>query len=787
MDLKQHGSGPENQLLQIDNQLLDDRRQWQAEQNTLHFSRPPSIHNSEKNPELPKINQNAVATEQKPGNPRGQVPFGLLLPLLTPQLDKDRSMQLQTVFDKLKKYEISRDIFVHNMRSIVGAQMLKIAVYKLHAQGKQARNLQTGPNQLSLQSQASAQEQHQKMQIVGPHQGNVLRPPVPHAIPRSRPRGGSPQRKRVCKAGEFVHGQKGEVSEDDGDGDDEDEDDDDYKPLFARLPFLRAQDTAVAAAAPPPEIIEINSPVRETQRVEEVVPPQGPAPYPLPPSEISRVEGGMFWPPIAFEDLFEDPNTVSSSSSSSSEDNYYYIPAGSSLDPAPSPSHAATSEARQSPPTPDTHKSAGNHDVDTRSQTQLRDDEEEDIFGLSILEREDPYEEEHQAEPVAASPSREPSTGAGQTGMGEEDSTGRVNQVESTSAPPDPLQDPQLSSAKAPSSESFLLRVAAGLLACSNASVLWNFVHPLENNLATDATSPLTPGFSTSGPFASRTPVPLTGRPGNIPSGQFRLSGDLSTGPTSLTSSQLEYLVKDVDIVPGDDVLGGQGSATFGDYGPQPSGDLGNQGREEESGEEMHFRSSSAVGSGKGNNTDLAGRGKDQVVEEEQRAASPAGEVIRLFPGGFAVDEAYFPLLNSIATAFPETFANFRPRSSHSGALFLVMLHDMVRAWIQLPINELTPDTEASLRGDALDVQDVGLDISWLVRRVEEVKLSAEKAAVDQPLREAEDQLEAARQRVAELEVVAATARQRSSELAATVPNLAGSPPALSFAFLLPP
>lgn len=103
------------------------------------------------------------------------------------------------------------------MRSIVGDQMLKIAVYKLHAQviinqlfgwsnillnkkkcstklipkttkiiklyfdwgfaetkqGKQARNSQTGPNQLSLQSQASAQEQHQKMQTVGPHQGNV--------------------------------------------------------------------------------------------------------------------------------------------------------------------------------------------------------------------------------------------------------------------------------------------------------------------------------------------------------------------------------------------------------------------------------------------------------------------------------------------------------------------------------------------------------------------------------------------------------------------------------------
>lgn len=112
MDLKQHGSGPENQRQQIDDQLLDDRRQRQVEQNTLHFSRPPSIHNPEKDPELhkinqpelQKINQHAVATEQtmKPVTPRGQVPFGLLLPLLTPQLDKDRAVQLQTVFNKLK-------------------------------------------------------------------------------------------------------------------------------------------------------------------------------------------------------------------------------------------------------------------------------------------------------------------------------------------------------------------------------------------------------------------------------------------------------------------------------------------------------------------------------------------------------------------------------------------------------------------------------------------------------------------------------------------------------------
>lgn len=47
---------------------------------------------------------------------------------------------------------------------------------------------------------------------------------------------------------------------------------------------------------------------------------------------------------------------------------------------------------------------------------------------------------------------------------------------------------------------------------------------------------------------------------------------------------------------------------------------------------------------------------------EEENAASPAGDVTRLFPGGINIDEVYFPLLNSIAGVFPETFALFRAR-----------------------------------------------------------------------------------------------------------------------------
>ncbi|KAL1540296.1 transcription initiation factor TFIID subunit 4b-like isoform X3 [Salvia divinorum] len=85
-----------------------------------------------------------------------QVPFGMLLPIIQPKLDKDRSMQLHTLYSKLKKNEISKDGFVRHMRSIVGDQMFKMAVYKLQSQA--ARNTQASPNQFQLQPQASGRQ-----------------------------------------------------------------------------------------------------------------------------------------------------------------------------------------------------------------------------------------------------------------------------------------------------------------------------------------------------------------------------------------------------------------------------------------------------------------------------------------------------------------------------------------------------------------------------------------------------------------------------------------------------
>ncbi|XP_004300119.1 PREDICTED: uncharacterized protein LOC101295421 [Fragaria vesca subsp. vesca] len=97
----------------------------------------PKPENDSQYAKLQKISsQQAMTTEQPsiPANRSKQVPFGLLLPVLLPQLDKDRAMQLTTLFSKLKNNEISKDAFVRHIRSVVGDQMLKMAVHKVQTQ-----------------------------------------------------------------------------------------------------------------------------------------------------------------------------------------------------------------------------------------------------------------------------------------------------------------------------------------------------------------------------------------------------------------------------------------------------------------------------------------------------------------------------------------------------------------------------------------------------------------------------------------------------------------------------
>ncbi|GAU14124.1 hypothetical protein TSUD_169490, partial [Trifolium subterraneum] len=67
-------------------------------------------------------NQQATAVSEQPNsqvNRTKQVPFGMLLPILIPQLAKDRAMQLQTLFNKLKRSMSAAPDHSHNTSSAI--------------------------------------------------------------------------------------------------------------------------------------------------------------------------------------------------------------------------------------------------------------------------------------------------------------------------------------------------------------------------------------------------------------------------------------------------------------------------------------------------------------------------------------------------------------------------------------------------------------------------------------------------------------------------------------------
>lgn len=135
MEPKQQGSIAENMQQKNDaSKLLNhfplpQKRphgdlQGQAEQKPLQIPETTGMPISEKHPssteehgiapnlksesqylKLQKMSSQQAMIPEQPSNPMNrskQVPFGLLLPVLLPQLDKDRAMQLTTLFGKLK-------------------------------------------------------------------------------------------------------------------------------------------------------------------------------------------------------------------------------------------------------------------------------------------------------------------------------------------------------------------------------------------------------------------------------------------------------------------------------------------------------------------------------------------------------------------------------------------------------------------------------------------------------------------------------------------------------------
>ncbi|XP_015576120.1 transcription initiation factor TFIID subunit 4b isoform X2 [Ricinus communis] len=190
-ELKQHESAGENQQLKNDvkqesshlplhqKQPQDTVQQSQAEQapvqtprtirtqisetNTMPKSEPDKMQIPDTESQYMNVqnmgNQQTMGPEQ-PSNPKNQfkpIPFMLLLPTLKPHLDKDRDMQLEILFNKLRRNQVPKEQFVRLMRGIVGDQVLRLAVEQWQSQ--------QGSRQSQLQSQAFGRQHNVRMPV----------------------------------------------------------------------------------------------------------------------------------------------------------------------------------------------------------------------------------------------------------------------------------------------------------------------------------------------------------------------------------------------------------------------------------------------------------------------------------------------------------------------------------------------------------------------------------------------------------------------------------------------
>ncbi|KAL6276529.1 hypothetical protein ACE6H2_020130 [Prunus campanulata] len=196
MEPKQQGSVAENMQQKNDaSQVLNhfplpqkrphgDLQEGQAEQKPIQIPETTGMPISEKHPssteehgiapnlksesqylKLQKMSsQQSMITEQprNPSNESRQVPFYQLYPLLLPQLNKDRGRQLTTLFGRLKSRQIRKDAFVRELKSIVGDEMLRMAVKEVplmpspkHQLLPKASVQQQPPRMLSISASAT--------------------------------------------------------------------------------------------------------------------------------------------------------------------------------------------------------------------------------------------------------------------------------------------------------------------------------------------------------------------------------------------------------------------------------------------------------------------------------------------------------------------------------------------------------------------------------------------------------------------------------------------------------
>ncbi|GJN12713.1 hypothetical protein PR202_ga31018 [Eleusine coracana subsp. coracana] len=209
-----HGQWQDSVKCEIENQQSQQQEHTLSHPGKDHSSRPEVIskgsnseHLHSKTPkecDSPKVEQepgtsapqsgivaqqqsvNQMKSQQPPGSNQTNsaitmvkppvVTFHMLIPILRRHLDKDRDMQVQSIFAKLRKNEISKEHFLKVVRSIVGDKLLKQAAsqYQMRHAALAQRNPKTNPSNSTVSNQVSVQP-------------NVSSCPMPGGEQKARP------------------------------------------------------------------------------------------------------------------------------------------------------------------------------------------------------------------------------------------------------------------------------------------------------------------------------------------------------------------------------------------------------------------------------------------------------------------------------------------------------------------------------------------------------------------------------------------------------------------------
>ncbi|CAA7403050.1 unnamed protein product [Spirodela intermedia] len=164
-----HQTEHEKPTVQSENPFTDPQhlqKDHPVEKISVSNSQESSVHQSQqdklKHPEsqqqglTQQLNEQQASTSDQTSNQMkrmksGSVPFTMLIPILRPHLDKDRNMQLDAVFAKLRSNEITKEHFLRVIRNIVGDPMLRQAAQKVQAQ-MAGRSSQISSTQSELQA-----------------------------------------------------------------------------------------------------------------------------------------------------------------------------------------------------------------------------------------------------------------------------------------------------------------------------------------------------------------------------------------------------------------------------------------------------------------------------------------------------------------------------------------------------------------------------------------------------------------------------------------------------------